>query len=337
VEQTNDWPGFGRQKNRALDLARGDWVLSIDADELVTEALAGAIREAISRTDGSASARSSASATADAKAPVAWWIERRSRWCGRPVRFGDWRRDRVLRLFRRGSARFSDDIVHERVVCDGMQGQLAGWLWHDTVDTPADGTEKALRYARLGAERLRQRGRGGPKPEVRTDAGGRFLLRDVPTGSHQLEFASVGMTPVTTDVDILAADTTFVSATLRTVTNLQALNILGAGTRGRAVRRFEERRQQDRDAGAVHGRGVPARLGGRDGAVEPAEDRRHREQVGQDEHRLAKVEGGASETQAQAESPALAEFQGRDAHRDRPLHRRSPLDNAGLDRMEGFR
>ena len=80
--------------------------------------------------------------------------------------------------------------------------------------------------------------------EVRTDAGGRFLLRDVPTGSHQLEFASVGMTPVTLDVDILAADTTAVSATLRTVTNLQALNILGAGTRGRAVRRFEERRQQ---------------------------------------------------------------------------------------------
>ena len=80
--------------------------------------------------------------------------------------------------------------------------------------------------------------------EVRTDAGGRFLLRDVPTGSHQLEFASVGMTPVTLDVDILAADTTMVSATLRTVTNLQALNILGAGTRGRAVRRFEERRQQ---------------------------------------------------------------------------------------------
>ncbi|MDQ8159663.1 MAG: carboxypeptidase-like regulatory domain-containing protein [Gemmatimonadota bacterium] len=80
--------------------------------------------------------------------------------------------------------------------------------------------------------------------EVRTDAGGRFLLRDVPTGSHQLEFASVGMTPVTTDVDILAADTTMVSATLRTVTNLQAMSVLGVGTRGRAVRRFEERRQQ---------------------------------------------------------------------------------------------
>ena len=155
VEQAVDWPGFGRQKNRALDLARGDWILSIDADELVTEALAGAIREAIRRTD------SDSDSDSGTQAPVAWWIERRSRWCGRPIRYGDWRRDRVLRLFRRGSARFSDDIVHERVVCDGIQGQLAGWLWHDTVDTPEDGAEKALRYARLGSERLRQRGRGG--------------------------------------------------------------------------------------------------------------------------------------------------------------------------------
>jgi len=157
VEQTVDWPGFGRQKNRALELARGDWILSIDADELVTEALAGAIREAIRRTD----VDSDSDSDSGAQAPVAWWIERRSRWCGRPIQYGDWRRDRVLRLFRRGSARFSDDIVHERVVCDGIQGQLAGWLWHDTVDTPEDGAEKALRYARLGAERLRQRGRGG--------------------------------------------------------------------------------------------------------------------------------------------------------------------------------
>lgn len=147
VEQTLDWPGFGPQKNRVLGLARGDWILSIDADELVTEELARAIKAAITR--------------ADAGAPVAWWLERRSRWCGRPVRFGDWRRDRVLRLFRHGSARFSDDVVHERVVCEGPQGRLSGWLWHDTVDTPSDGTEKALRYARLGAERLRKRGRGG--------------------------------------------------------------------------------------------------------------------------------------------------------------------------------
>ena len=174
VEQTVDWPGFGQQKNRALELARGDWILSIDADELVTEALAGAIREAIRRTDSDSDSDSDSGLDSTAQAPVAWWIERRSRWCGRPIRFGDWRRDRVLRLFRRGSARFSDDIVHERVVCDGIQGQLAGWLWHDTVDTPEDGTEKALRYARLGAERLRQHGRGG-RWSALWHAGGGFV------------------------------------------------------------------------------------------------------------------------------------------------------------------
>jgi glycosyltransferase involved in cell wall biosynthesis len=172
VEQTDDWPGFGRQKNRVLDLARGDWILSIDADELVTEALADAILEAI--RPPFAEVEADADADANVQAPVAWWIERRSRWCGRPVRFGDWRRDRVLRLFRRGAARFSDDIVHERVVCDGIHGQLAGWLWHDTVDTPEDGTEKALRYARLGAERLRQRGRGG-RWSALWHAGGGFV------------------------------------------------------------------------------------------------------------------------------------------------------------------
>jgi glycosyltransferase involved in cell wall biosynthesis len=153
---------------RALDLARGNWILSINADELVTEALAGAIREAIRRTDSDSGLDSTV------QVPVAWWIERRSRGCGRPIRYGDWRRDRVLRLFGRGSERFSDDIVNERVVCDGIQGQSAGWLWDDTVDTPEDGTEKALRYARLGAERLRQHVRGG-RGSALWHAGGGFL------------------------------------------------------------------------------------------------------------------------------------------------------------------
>ena len=47
VEVTSDWPGFGPQKNRAVDLATGDWVLSIDADELVTPELAREIQETL--------------------------------------------------------------------------------------------------------------------------------------------------------------------------------------------------------------------------------------------------------------------------------------------------
>lgn len=145
VEVSPDWPGFGPQKNRALALATGDWVFSIDADEEVTPALRAAILAAVRRPDG-----------ADA-----YWVTRSSSFCGRPIRHGDWRNDRVLRLFRRARARFTDDQVHERVDCPPPHGQLDGLLLHDSVDSMQDAVEKTERYARLGAEKLRARGRGG--------------------------------------------------------------------------------------------------------------------------------------------------------------------------------
>ena len=54
VIETEDWPGFGPQKNRALDAATGDWVLSLDADEWIEPALAQEIQAAIERTDADA-------------------------------------------------------------------------------------------------------------------------------------------------------------------------------------------------------------------------------------------------------------------------------------------
>lgn len=145
VVQTPDWPGFGPQKNRALDRARGRWVLSIDADEVVTPELRDAILAVLqgdAQHDG-------------------YWITRSSSFCGRTIRHGDWRNDRVLRLFRRERARFTDDVVHERVECPGPHGELVGLLMHDSVDSMADAVEKTERYARLGARKLRARGRGG--------------------------------------------------------------------------------------------------------------------------------------------------------------------------------
>lgn len=174
VEVTPDWPGFGPQKNRALALARGEWVLSIDADEEVTPAL----RDAILAVVGGAPARPDLSAPvliqgvepertgpSEREAPPVlngYWITRSSSFCGQRIRHGDWRNDRVLRLFRRDIARFSDEPVHERVECPGPHGQLPGVLLHDSVDSIADAVEKTERYARLGAEKLRGRGRGGP-------------------------------------------------------------------------------------------------------------------------------------------------------------------------------
>lgn len=141
-----DWPGFGPQKNRVLAMANGRWVLSIDADEQVDDRLRKAIL---------------AATAADYEAVRGYWIRRRSTFCGKAIRFGDWRRDRVLRLFLRTSARFSDDLIHERVLCPQPHGELEGLLLHDSVDSLEDALEKTESYARAGAQRLRSRGRGG--------------------------------------------------------------------------------------------------------------------------------------------------------------------------------
>lgn len=148
VIETADWPGFGPQKNRALAACRGRWVLSLDADEEVTAALRAAILAAIEPSPAQGRING-------------YWVRRSSSWCGRTVRFGDWRNDRVLRLFRREAARFSDDLVHERVECAPPLATLDGVLLHDSVDSKADAVEKMHRYARLGADKLRARGRGG--------------------------------------------------------------------------------------------------------------------------------------------------------------------------------
>jgi glycosyltransferase involved in cell wall biosynthesis len=140
---TPDWPGFGRQKNRALSQATGDWVLSLDADEWIESALAGEIRAAIARAD----------------AADGYEIPRRSRFCGNIVRHGDWRGDRVLRLFRRARGRFSDDKVHERVIVEGRRARLSSPLEHDSITDTADAEDKIDRYATAAAEQLAAEGK----------------------------------------------------------------------------------------------------------------------------------------------------------------------------------
>jgi glycosyltransferase involved in cell wall biosynthesis len=140
---TAAWHGFGAQKNLALSLAGGDWVLSIDADERVSPALARAIEEALGRdgVDG-------------------YEMPRRSSFLGREMRHSGWSPDFVLRLFRRGRARFSDDLVHERVICEGEVGRLAEALLHYPVIGLEDALGRMDRYSSAGAEMLAASGRG---------------------------------------------------------------------------------------------------------------------------------------------------------------------------------
>ena len=75
VIETADWPGFGPQKQRALNAASGDWVLSIDADEWIDDTLAAAIRQLLADDDGR---------------PAALQVDRLSAFCSQWMRAGSW-------------------------------------------------------------------------------------------------------------------------------------------------------------------------------------------------------------------------------------------------------
>jgi glycosyltransferase involved in cell wall biosynthesis len=144
VTETADWPGFGPQKNRALALARGDWVLSLDADERVTPQLAAQIQAAMASADVSA-----------------YDIPRLTRFCGQWIHHCGWTPDHVLRLFRRGQARFSDDLVHERVLTElgTRPGRLTSPLLHESYPTPAHYWRKLEAYSQAWARQHHARGR----------------------------------------------------------------------------------------------------------------------------------------------------------------------------------
>jgi glycosyltransferase involved in cell wall biosynthesis len=134
---SHPWSGFGKQKNFALSKARGDWVLSIDADERVTWPLAAEIMVTLKN------------ATADG-----YEIGRLSTFLGKPMRHSGWFPDYVLRLFRRDKARFTDDIVHERVVCDGPVGRLVCLFDHHPVVRFEDALRRVDSYSTAGAAML---------------------------------------------------------------------------------------------------------------------------------------------------------------------------------------
>lgn len=149
VHRTADWPGFGPQKNRALALAEGRWVLSLDADERLTAAARDEIAAALAAADAA-----DASGT-----PAGFELPRLSQFCGRWVRHSGWHPDYVLRLFRRDAARFSDDLVHERVIVDGPLRRLCEPLLHYSYVDRTEVEEKIARYAEAGAQQLHRRGR----------------------------------------------------------------------------------------------------------------------------------------------------------------------------------
>jgi glycosyltransferase involved in cell wall biosynthesis len=138
-----DWPGYGAQKNIAASLASNDWILSLDADERITPALAEEIRALLAGNPPAAAY----------KVPrVTWHL-------GRWIRSTDWYPDHQLRLYDRTRARWSAAYVHEAVHVDGSVGTLTHEIQHFAYRNLSDHLETIDRYTSLAARQMRESGR----------------------------------------------------------------------------------------------------------------------------------------------------------------------------------
>jgi glycosyltransferase involved in cell wall biosynthesis len=130
-----DWPGYGTQKNRALQKATGDWVLSIDADEVVTPELGQEIKKILTHPH-----------TFDG-----YFIRRKSKYCHQMIQYGDWKNDKYLRLFKRGKAQFKEVPVHEELIINGNTSELNSCLIHNSLRNLEEVLLKMNAYSSLSA------------------------------------------------------------------------------------------------------------------------------------------------------------------------------------------
>ncbi len=174
-----EWKGYAAQKNSALEKATGEWILSLDADEELDEALQVAIAntlESLERVDVlQRQADAHPFMMQDAQAELnhcidlkgdrkidGIWIRRKNEFLGQWIRHGGFWPDPKLRLFRRGCGRFEDRAVHETVKVSGATASLKqGALLHHCYPTISDYIEHMNRYSSLGAEIAVAEGRTG--------------------------------------------------------------------------------------------------------------------------------------------------------------------------------
>ena len=130
-----EWHGFGKQKNLAIEHCTSEWVLSLDADEEVSEALAQEITHLVEETPSA----------------EAYFVPRHNLFLGRWMRHGGYYPDPKLRLFRKGAAWFEERAVHETLQYPGQTRMLQSHLIHHAYPTLENYIEHMNRYSTLGA------------------------------------------------------------------------------------------------------------------------------------------------------------------------------------------
>ena len=170
-----EWKGYAAQKNSAIDKAKGDWILSLDADEELSSNLAAEITAALNdqslreNNQGVADCATDRlqailQVQRDAGIPLSgftfgYWLRRNNFFLGRSIKHGGFWPDPKMRLFRRGAGRFEDRSVHEDVRLEGPQGTLDHALIHHSYPTLSDYIDHMNRYSSLGAEMVAAKGR----------------------------------------------------------------------------------------------------------------------------------------------------------------------------------
>lgn len=135
--------GFGNTKNKTFEFCRGDWIISIDADERVTPELAGNIQHLI----------------ADGPRCEGYLINRLTYFLGKPVRHSGWYPDFLPRLFKKGRGRYSSNLVHEIMEIDGDVEKVDGLLLHYSYKSLDRYLDKLNEYSSLSAREMLERGR----------------------------------------------------------------------------------------------------------------------------------------------------------------------------------
>lgn len=132
IIQTDNPPIFHINKQKALDACRGEWILQLDADEVVTEELRNEIKRTIKNSD-----------------VHGFYLPRKNFFCNHWLRKGGQYPDLLIRLVRRGKAHFPCKSVHEQIAVDGSVGYLNNPLLHVAFDTIGEYWRKANTYIDL--------------------------------------------------------------------------------------------------------------------------------------------------------------------------------------------
>lgn len=140
----NEWPGYAAQKQVAMEHTTSEWILNLDADEAISDALADELQAAVQNADPKVNA---------------FAMPRLSFYLGRWIKHGGWYPDLKVRLVRRGCGKWKGDALHEQLVVDGNVVALSKPILHYVYRNISDQIRTINRFSDLYAiERGPKRG-----------------------------------------------------------------------------------------------------------------------------------------------------------------------------------